>query len=205
MFNSQKPTLEELPTSAQLLKSTVIAAASAVVILTTVVLPAEYGIDPTRVGSLLGLTEMGEIKSQLAEEAAADQQANATGETSVLDTIFGAFVGAAYAQDAPEWTEEYNVVLTPGEGVEVKLAMQAGAEVEFLWVAENGVLNYDLHGDASGGEFISYEKGRGLPMDEDVLTAAFTGNHGWFWRNRDRQDVTLTLYVRGDYSEMKRP
>lgn len=205
MFNSQKPTLEELPTSAQLLKSTVIAAASAAVILTTVVLPAEYGIDPTRVGSLLGLTEMGEIKSQLAEEAAADQQANATGETSVLDTIFGAFVGAAYAQDAAEWTEEYNVVLTPGEGIEVKLAMQAGAEVEFLWVAENGVLNYDLHGDASGGQFISYEKGRGLPMDEDVLTAAFTGNHGWFWRNRDRQDVTLTLYVRGDYSEMKRP
>lgn len=205
MFNSQKPTLEELPTSAQLLKSTVIAAASAAVILTTVVLPAEYGIDPTRVGSLLGLTEMGEIKSQLAEEAAADQQANASDETSVLDTIFGAFVGAAYAQDAAEWTEEYNVVLTPGEGVEVKLAMQAGAEVEFLWVAENGVLNYDLHGDASGGQFISYEKGRGLPMDEDVLTAAFTGNHGWFWRNRDRQDVTLTLYVRGDYSEMKRP
>ena len=33
------------------------------------VLPAEYGIDPTGVGRALGLTQMGEIKVQLAEEA----------------------------------------------------------------------------------------------------------------------------------------
>ena len=34
--------------------------------------PSEYGIDPTGLGGLLGLAEMGEIKSQLAEEAEAD-------------------------------------------------------------------------------------------------------------------------------------
>lgn len=27
----------------------------------------------------------------------------------------------------------------------------------------------------------------------------------WFWRNRDKQDVTVTLYARGDYNEMKQP
>ena len=72
MFNAEKPSLEELPSSAQLVKSTIIAAVSAVVILVTVVLPAEYGIDPTGVGKALGLAEMGEIKTQLAEEAEAD-------------------------------------------------------------------------------------------------------------------------------------
>ena len=52
MFNSERPSLEELPSSAQLLKSTAIAAASAIAILVTVVLPAEYNIDPTGVGGV---------------------------------------------------------------------------------------------------------------------------------------------------------
>ena len=73
MFNAEKPSLSELPSSGQLLKSTIIAAVSAVVILVTVVLPAEYGIDPTGVGKAIGLAEMGEIKTQLAEEAEADR------------------------------------------------------------------------------------------------------------------------------------
>lgn len=55
MFNAEKPSLEDLPSSAQLLKSTLIAAVSAIVILVTVVLPAEYGIDPTGVGRAIGL------------------------------------------------------------------------------------------------------------------------------------------------------
>ncbi len=212
MHNGNKPTPEDLPTSAQLLKSTAIAAASAVAILALVVLPAEYGIDPTGVGKALGLAEMGEIKTQLSEEAEDDRlmQLQATPvveeQSSVSGGIFGLFFGAAYAEEvvAAEWTEQHSLILTPGEGAEVKLAMEEGAEAEFLWVAEGGVVNYDQHGDG-GGKDISYEKGRAEPRGEGILTAAFTGNHGWFWRNRDKQDVTVTLYARGDYSEMKLP
>lgn len=54
----------------RLLRSTAIAALIAGAILVTVVLPAEYGVDPTRVGRVLGLTEMGEIKMRLAREDA---------------------------------------------------------------------------------------------------------------------------------------
>jgi hypothetical protein len=53
-----------------------VAAVIAVALLVTVVLPAEYGIDPTRIGRVLGLTQMGEIKVRLAREAAADQAAD---------------------------------------------------------------------------------------------------------------------------------
>ena len=211
MHNGNKPNLDDLPTSAQLIKSTILAAVAAVAILVTVVLPSEYGIDPTGVGKAMGLAEMGEIKTQLSEEAEADrmlelQNGGASDDRSSLgDDIFGFFFPAAYAQTAaPEWTDQYSVTLTPGEGIEVKLVMESGAEVEFLWVAENGVVNFDLHGDG-GGENISYEKGRAVERAEGVLTAAFTGNHGWFWRNRDGQDVKVTLYVRGVYSEMKLP
>lgn len=211
MHNGNKPNLDELPTSAQLVKSTILAAVAAVMILVTVVLPSEYGIDPTGIGKAIGLAEMGEIKVQLTEEAEADrllklQDSGTVEEQSSLGGgFFSFFVGAAHAQTAElDWADQYSVTLEPGEGIEVKLVMEEGAEAEFLWIAENGVVNFDLHGDGSG-QNISYEKGRAVPGDEGVLTAAFTGNHGWFWRNRDGQDVTVTLYVRGDYSEMKRP
>ena len=69
MHNVRKPTLEELPTLASLKRSALLAGVAGVAILVTVVLPAERAIDPTGIGRVLGLTEMGEIKRELAEEA----------------------------------------------------------------------------------------------------------------------------------------
>ena len=74
MYNADLPTRADLPTTGQLLRSTGIALVTAMVLLTTVILPAEYAIDPTGIGRILGLTQMGEIKEQLAEEAALDAQ-----------------------------------------------------------------------------------------------------------------------------------
>lgn len=71
------PTLPELPSSRALLRSTIIALVTAAALLVTVVLPAEYGIDPSGVGRVLGLTQMGEIKVRLAREAAEDAAADA--------------------------------------------------------------------------------------------------------------------------------
>lgn len=61
-----------MPSRRALLRSTMIAAVVAIVVLFVIVLPAEYGYDPTGIGRPLGLTEMGEIKMRLAKEAAAD-------------------------------------------------------------------------------------------------------------------------------------
>jgi hypothetical protein len=77
MYNTEAPPRSELPSSRALVKSTLIALAVAVVLLVTVILPAEYAIDPTRIGRVLGLTEMGEVKMQLAKEAAAEEAAGA--------------------------------------------------------------------------------------------------------------------------------
>ena len=73
MYNTDIPSRAELPTSKKLVRSTFIAAGVAVALLFTTVLPAEYGIDPTGIGGLTGLTEMGEIKTQLENEAEADR------------------------------------------------------------------------------------------------------------------------------------
>lgn len=206
MFNANRPTLEELPSTAQLLKSTVIAAISAVVILVCVVLPAEYGIDPTRVGSALGLTEMGEIKSQLADEAEADRQMALEEEqqSSILNEIFSVFVSSASAQEAAaeEWRDEISFTLEPGESAEWKMVMNEGQSVFYRMTVSGGRVNFDMHGHGNG-QNATYEKARGSTGSEGPLTAAFDGDHGWFWRNRDNADVTVTLQLRGDYLELK--
>ncbi|TIL29638.1 transmembrane anchor protein [Mesorhizobium sp.] len=213
MYNSDTPTRAELPTSAQLLKSTAIAIISAAAILVAVVLPSEYGIDPTGAGRMLGLAEMGEIKTQLAEEAEADRLRDAQRtpqpasvvpdqESSLFQRIFTELVvGSAAAQETR--SDEMSITLTPGEGAEIKLVMVKGAQANYSWTANGGVVNFDTHGDG-GGENISYEKGRGVGEDEGVLEAAFDGNHGWFWRNRTDADVTVTLRTSGAYTDIKR-
>ena len=81
--------------------------------------------------------------------------------------------------------------------------MTKDATAVFRWFTDQARVNYDLHGDG-GGRSISYQKGRGTAGETGTLTAAFTGNHGWFWRNRDRKPVTVTVQLRGDYSALKR-
>lgn len=226
MYNSDMPSRADLPTSSQLLRSTLIAIGVAAALLVTVVLPAEYGVDPTRIGRVLGLTEMGEIKQQLAEEAAldaamAEQSAQqGSGETSaeqpvdiadvsppaeeraIEDTSDATVTEPAAVADA--WTDETVLVLRPGEAAEIKLVMQAGATANFEWTAEPGHLNSALHGDGTAGEAISYRNGRAETSHAGDLVAEFDGSHGWFWRNRSDETVTMTLKTKGDYSEIKR-
>lgn len=221
MYNTDRPNREELPSTAKLIRSTIIAAIVALVLLVTVVMPAEYALDPTGAGRVLGLTEMGEIKQQLAEEAAADAAAQRVAVQPQTEAPAPASVepaataeAAPDAEPAPEepapatadetkWKDEVRFVLTPGQGTEFKLTMHEGAIARFSWESEGGPVNFDTHGDG-GGRSISYEKGRGVPEDEGELEAAFTGNHGWFFRNRNNNDVTVVLRTGGDYGELKK-
>ena len=206
MYNSDTPLQAELPSSQKLIKSTILAAISAVVLLFTVVLPAEYGIDPTGVGKLLRLTEMGQVKQQLAEEAAADAAGLVATETSDIDNMTEQTINTTPTDTTVadgQWRDEIPFTLTPGEGIEIKMKMSEGDKANYSWAVTGGEVNFDTHGDALG-KAISYEKGRGVASDEGVLEAAFTGNHGCFWRNRGDSDVQVVLRTRGDYSTIKK-
>jgi hypothetical protein len=109
---------------------------------------------------------------------------------------------APTAPAAAQWRDEVSYTLAPGEGIEVKLAMTEGQTAQFEWTANGAVVNYDTHGDGNGQK-ISYEQGRGVDQQAGTLTAAFTGNHGWFWRNRTDAPVTITLRTKGEYSALK--
>lgn len=243
MFNAEIPSRAELPSTAQLVKSTIVAVIAAAVILVTVVLPAEYSIDPTGIGRALQLTQMGEIKKQLAIEAEMDrqkdrqQQAPATPDRRsglpgfMADFLAGLLVSpaaahpgghdddddqnrvepaakppVALAQPAPTVakTDEVRFTLKPNEGIEYKMTMLRGGVVQFSWRVEGGKVNYDMHGTPKdGGKESSYKKASGVASDTGVLTAAYDGSHGWFWRNRGSSDVTITLKTTGAYSELR--
>lgn len=206
MHNANIPTHVDLPSSKQLIRSTAIAAAAAGAILVGVVLPSEYGIDPTGAGRILGLNEMGEIKMQLAAEAEADRAAAAQGGVPVTPAAAPATqvaVAPTPSETANTRSDEMSVTLSPGEGAEVKLTMTQGAKADFNWTVSGGVVNFDLHGDG-GGRSIRYEQGRALPGAQGVLEAAFDGKHGWYWRNRGDAPVTVTIRANGAYAEMKR-
>jgi hypothetical protein len=203
MYNTDLPSRAELPSSTQLLRSTLLALVSAAGLLVTVVLPAEYGLDPTGVGQVLGLQEMGAIKQQLAAEAQAERASTSASASETIAESLADSSSAAVEVPASSWRDELSLTLTPGQGAEIKLVMQESAEAEFEWTTTGGPVNFDLHGDGDG-QSISYQQGRFYPSDEGKLKATFTGDHGWFFRNRNQTTVTVVLRVRGDYQEAKR-
>ena len=205
MFNSQRPSADDLPTNRQLLRATAIAAVTAGVLLVTVVLPAEYAIDPTGAGQALGFTEMGEIKAQLSEEAEADRRMATSPEKTPLASAADAAAPMETATAAGEARNDVTkVTLAPGQGAEVKATMSKGAKLAFEWSVEGGTVNYDTHADGAGIDYHGYGKGRNSRGEKGTLVAAFDGKHGWFWRNRSSGSVSVMLRTQGDYSEIKR-
>lgn len=218
MFNSPLPSASELPSSRQLIRSTAIAFAVAMGLLVTVVMPSEYAVDPTGLGRAMGLTQMGEIKITLAQEALADEAAAkvvppAPASSAPAPTLAPAPVPQVAAVEPAKpavqptaKTDEVSLTLKPGEGREIKLEMRKGTVATYEWSASAPV-NHDTHGEtynAAQGDFHSYSKGRQVKGDKGELTALFDGTHGWFWRNRTSGNVTIVLNTTGDYLSLKK-
>ena len=198
MFNKHKPSENDLPTSSQLLKSTIVAICVGCALLILIVLPAEYGTDPTGVGELLGLKKMGEIKTRLKQDILKENQ------------VFKENIGAkdelmVKPETGKENQDVMELVILPDEAIEIKLEMKKGSIAKYKWNTQNGGLNYNLHGDEHKGSkrSISYKKGRMTSSDSGEFKSEFDGYHGWFWRNRNNESVTVTLETIGDYILIK--
>lgn len=191
-----------LPTKAQLLKSTAMAAAIAGVLLIIAVAPAEYGIDPTGIGKQLGLTSLSQSDASViasAEAAPLELRDAASGVPSALDAVWKS--SSAYRND------QLSLVLQPGEGAEIKVAMKAGERFVFNWTA-SGAVNFDMHGEkpqAASDEYSSYWRGKEQTLGQGAFTAPFDGTHGWYWRNRGTAPVTVSVSTSGFYEKLFRP
>ena len=110
---------EQTASSATLIKATIVATLVAAVILLTVILPAEYNIDPTGLGEQLGLTQL----SQSAQEAAASQ----TSSSSTLPQIFplaGETANENSDSQSAASEDSVDVVVDAGRGIEYKFQLE---------------------------------------------------------------------------------
>jgi hypothetical protein len=167
----------ELPSVRSLVLASVVAVMVAAALTVTVVLPAEWGVDPTGLGGPLGLTAMGALKR-----------------------------GAPAAEVAYTFRrDELSLTLQPGQGSEIKAIMRAGDQLVYRW-SGGGELFFDFHGEPKGAPadvFTSYEKGTAAAA-EGAFEAPFEGTHGWYWKNKTSEPVTVKLTTSGVYASISR-
>lgn len=155
-----------------LIKASLFAVLLAGLVLVFAVLPAEYGIDPTGVGTAMGLLQL-----------------SGSGDSDVKQLRL------------PGRKDTINITVPAGLGLEYKLFLLQGDKFEYAWTSKGGELYFDFHGEPEGapkGYFESYT----ISTNDDVrgsLTAPFTGTHGWYWKNEHNSPVVVTLQIGGRY------
>lgn len=185
------------PSPSTLAKATGGAAIAAAAILTLFVLPAEYGIDPTGVGTALGLTGMVAGKAEAAPAAAVPAKASDM-PTPTKDSI---------SRSTPWRQDEMTITLPPHSGQEVKAHMQKGDSFIFSWTS-SGPIKAEMHGEelnAADDAFTDYWKELEISGGQGDFTAPFGGIHGWYFRNKGETPVTVTVKTVGFYKDLYQP
>jgi hypothetical protein len=162
--------------TATLIKAVVFSMVLAAVVLTVAILPAEYGIDPTGIGRAVGLTKLSGAQQQPSPQATPSKPGS-----QQEDTV--------------------DITVPPGKGLEYKFHVVEGDKLHYAWTAKGGGLYFDFHGEPEGdttGYFESYTIAASDEM-RGVLTAPFTGSHGWYWKNKNSVPVVVTLMTEGKY------
>lgn len=219
------PSTPKLPSTARLVKATLVSILVAAVILVTTVLPAEYGIDPTGIGARLGLDALQPAADEPAAPTAANSSPAAPSPAESMDSTaanselaakaaaaFGANAGqsldaAAFSASPGELrTDTLTVTLEPGKGAEVKSALKAGDGLVFRWTASADVA-VDMHGEApdAKGTWTSYAVESAQREAAGTFVARFDGTHGWYWQNRGTEPVTVEIVVTGFQPSLYRP
>jgi hypothetical protein len=159
------------------------------ILLVTVVLPAEFAVDPLGVGAKLGLLDLGLVGKQV--DALNATSSAGAGETTLIAP-----------QEKPFNHETVEFRLEPRGSIEYKYRLAKGQQLLFSWQA-SGPVNYEFHAEPDGaprGYAQTYEKGSARSNASGTLTTPFPGIHGWYWENTTDQPVTVTLSSAGFYT-----
>jgi hypothetical protein len=167
-----------IQSTASLVKALAIAVVVAAILFVTLVLPIEFGIDPTGLGNRLGVINLisAEPEPQIVERAGEGDLAFRSDET---------------------------VIAVPADsGLEYKFFLDQHGSLTYEWSGDaDAELYFDLHGEPQGdtsGYFESYGAATVNAM-KGTVTTPFAGSHGWYWRNGTSEVVNVTLKTQGNY------
>ncbi|HEU4620094.1 MAG TPA: hypothetical protein VFV10_18805 [Gammaproteobacteria bacterium] len=196
------------PSSRRLAATVGIAVAAAAAVLVAIVLPAEYGIDPTGFGRLTGLANLhaGSKPFEIEDVIGGNETYR---EVEVPD--FGEPVplpNPAVHQDheaqAPAM-RTVQVTLPPEGETEIKTALDTGKVILYSWKVDRGRIYSDFHGhDPEAGDeyWVRYKEQQEADGNNGSLVAPFSGEHGWYWLNYNEFPVTVTLTVSGYFKDI---
>lgn len=192
-----------------LLATVLVTAVLAVIVLVAVVLPAEYNVDPTGVGRMLGLTSLnapsGTRTIQITDVVGGNETLREvgipdTGEPTPLPNP------AVYQhRDAAPKTHAMTVTIPPVRGTEVKTVLKQAQVVVFSWQVEGGktvYVDYHGHNPSLGAGFVRYREDEEASSGYGSLVAPFDGEHGWYWLNYNTEPVSITLTVTGYFDDI---
>lgn len=162
-------------------------AATAVAVL--FVLPAEYGLDPTGFGALVGLTALKGPREVVVEtRLLAPAEVARTAPLPFRSDVVRVHVGPM--------RENWN-------GLEYKITMAAGDSLVYSWSAP-GEVYYEFHGhtaatpEAPDITVMNYAQGTASKAN-GALTAPMDGIHGWYFQNTGFEGVDIELHLAGYY------
>jgi hypothetical protein len=172
------------PSPRALARATAIALVVAAVVLMTIVLPAEYGMDPLGTGAATGLINLSRTPPA---------------------PIVASASGPLRTQPADFKTDTRQFGLLPYGGfVEYKYPLKTGATILYTWQA-TGDVNFDMHTEPAGKPpeaSDSFERGTARE-GRGSYTAPYDGIHGWYWENMGETPVTITVTTVGFYTGSK--
>jgi hypothetical protein len=106
-------------------------------------------------------------------------------------------------------TDTVTITLPAKGKTEVKAVMTVNKVIVYTWKTDKAVVYVDFHGHSPDWKnkkaFVRYlEAKKGVAVDSGSLVAPFSGEHGWYWENRQDHPVTITLTVTGYHDAIKK-
>ncbi len=194
----------------QLIKYLIISILIGGIVLVTAILPAEYNIDPLGTGELFGFSRL--YTEPAEEEIGMENAALKFKKLTIEESGSGPDVPVPEKVNAPAPAEQYTmrednditVVVPAGKGIEYKFKMLKYGSTKYEWTTDGSILYSDMHGElllANPPEdefFESYAEAYSNNMTGTLL-APFEGIHGWYFRNKNKEDVTVNIKLKGQY------
>lgn len=198
------------------------------ILLITVILPAEYGVDPVGTGGALGLTEIAAAEQGTAATGAAmipAVQATWGGETPTIEGA-GNRPTLAFGQPTPALTDadgaevlEFNRAgvdrlqpqpfrrdsrvfeIGPNQAMEFKYRVEKDGGFVYSWVS-TGKVQVDFHGEPDGKRrgYAEFYNQSERDRADGTFVAPAPGIHGWYWKNLTDQPIKITLNAAGYFT-----
>lgn len=195
------------PAGKRLLRSVALALAGALVILVLFVLPAEYGVDPTGAGGVLGLTALNKQTRtiQIKDVIGGNERYREIEVPDTRDPVPLPNPAVFQGKAMPPRSQSKTIRLPPGQATEIKVMLDAGQVVLYAWQAAGGEVYTDFHGhepDAGDDAWVRYEEQQSGAGGNGSLVAPFAGEHGWYWLNISEQPIDVVVNVSGYYADL---